>query len=621
MKLSTPRALRGLAVGIIGVALSLGCFLACAEDSKPASGMAVADDFIPGRILWVDQNNPLAADAQGAGSEGTPFKTISGAAQRVKPGDLVRIRTGVYREHVEIKASGLPGNPIRFEAATAAHVVVTGADKLDKKAFSRETPETDSNNIFSAAWLCNLSGTHPNDDYHAMVGRREQVVVDRRLMHQVLERLQLSRGSFYIDYDKKKLYLWHPSNLDLSKGRHDIEASTRPVIWSMSGSYLQTRGIVFRYAANFAQQGAVQVKGDFNLLEDCVVEFANGVGISISGGHDAAIRRCVVRMNGQLGVGGSNADRLLLTGCEVRENGIKGYNGGWEAGADKFCRSKDIVLESSIFADNNGNGIWFDIGNENPVVRNCLVINNRGCGIFYEISYGLRAHDNVIVGNGFDAAPGSWGGDGAISLSSSPGCVIERNLMIGNQEGFQFREQGRTAPRIGASKGTPEEPVWNHDQTIRNNVLAYNAKWQVGGWFDVKDHRHWPLSMQTQFDAKPKSEAPLEDIAKDYLAKDAGRLPQSLCLEKLSIAFKDNLYVRIPGEGLFLWGATWHDHKAYSSLDLVRSELKIEEGGIETPLDFANFRTLDLRVSADSLAIKMGCYPKGGVPGVKLGIK
>ena len=107
-----------------------------------------------------------------------------------------------------------------------------------------------------------------------------------------------------------------------------------------------------------------------------------------------------------------------------------------------------MVLEKSIFADNRGSGIWFDIGNENPTVRNCLIANNEDGGIFYEISYGLHAHDNVIVGNGFDSLAGSWGGNGAIALSSSPGCTIERNLMLGNREGFQFREQYRTTPRI-----------------------------------------------------------------------------------------------------------------------------------------------------------------------------
>jgi len=50
-----------------------------------------------------------------------------------------------------------------------------------------------------------------------------------------------------------------------------------------------------------------------------------------------------------------------------------------------------------------------------------------------------------------------------ISLSSSPGCGIEWNLIVGNGEGFNFREQTRTTPTIEDRVG---RPVWNHDQLI-----------------------------------------------------------------------------------------------------------------------------------------------------------
>jgi len=610
---------KSLAIGAAAAALAAmsvaGCAFASAQNQEAgASAPPVAE-----RVLWVDQANSLSMDSADAGSEAAPFKTISGAAQFVKPGDLVLIRTGVYREHVDIKASGLPDKPIRFEAAPAAHVVVSGADCLEKKAFVREPGDSQANYVFSVDWPYKLGGTHPNDDYHAMVGRREQVVVNSRLMHQVLEKSQLSRGSFYVDYEKRKLYLWHPSNIDLSSKSSAVEISTRPAIWTMAGNYLRTRGLVFRYAANHAQNGSVRIKGSFNSLEDCVVEFSNGAGLSITG-EDVVVKRCIVRGHGQLGVGACGAHRLLMADCEIRENSTKGYNGGWEAGADKFCLCKDLVLERCVFADNNGNGIWFDIGNENPEVRNCLIKNNSGGGIFYEISYGLRAHDNVIVGNGFEASHGSWGADGAINLSSSPGCVIERNLMIGNQNGFQFREQTRTTPRIGAGKGVPEEPVWNHDQVVRNNVMAFNSKWQLGGWFDVKDGRHWPAAMRSAaFQKRSKTEAE-DDIAKDYLAKDSNLQPDALSLEKLNLVFEGNLYGRSPGQGLFLWGVTWRDHKEYSSIESFNSELKLEDRGVEAPLEFADFASLDLRVPEDSPALKMNCYPRGCVPGVKLGV-
>ena len=35
---------------------------------------------------------------------------------------------------------------------------------------------------------------------------------------------------------------------------------------------------------------------------------------------------------------------------------------------------------------------------------------------------------------------------------------------------FAFREQARTTPRIDRPEGASEEPIWNHDEVIRNNL-------------------------------------------------------------------------------------------------------------------------------------------------------
>ncbi len=221
----------------------------------------------------------------------------------------------------------------------------------------------------------------------------------------------------------------------------------RPELLRVEGDHVQIRGIRFRYAANMAQHGAVVLAGRNNRMEDCVVEAMNASGAAFLG-EDAIVRRCVFRDNGQMGFGASRAHRLLFTECLVENNNTKNYDRGWEAGGDKLVLCRDAVLERSRFLRNRGTGVWFDIGNTNCTVRQCLIADNDDAGIFYEISFRLLAHDNVIVGNGFAATAGAWGAQAGISLSSSPGCVIERNLIVGNREGFNFREQNRSTPTI-----------------------------------------------------------------------------------------------------------------------------------------------------------------------------
>lgn len=525
------------------------------------------------------------------------------------------IHAGTYRETVTVAADGTAERPIRFEAAPGERVVITGADEV------REwRKEPGAGEVYSAPWPhrfigWNASGTHPDDDEHRMIGRCEQVFVRGYSLLQVLERGQLGRGTFFVDLDAKRLYACPRDGSDLSKGETLVEASARALIWHSRGANVQVRGVRFRYAANMAQHGATLFEGARGVVEDCTFEATNSVGASFAA-EGLVVRRCTFRDNGQLGFGASRAHGLLFSDNTVSHNNIKGFSRGWEAGGDKLVLCRGAVLERSRFVENRGCGVWFDIGNEACVVRNCLIADNEDAGIFYEISSGLNAHDNVIVGNGFAATPGAWGAGAGIVLSSSPGGRIERNLLIGNREGFNFREQGRTTPTID---DPAERPTWNHDETIRGNVIAWNRDAQVGGWFDVANHRHWPAALQREFaekEGKPAGHADAVGTPSKPLAEaSAGQ-----SLKDLRIAFEGNLYEARPWEALFRWGVPWRMNETYATPEAVAMRLGIEQGSRAAALRFGNAAALDYRVPADSPALQMGCYPRGEVPGVLLGV-
>jgi len=78
-----------------------------------------------GASTWHVSPQPLSsvpADQQ--------FRTIQAAANAVSPGDTVLIHSGVYRETVVVKKNGTQQQPIRFEAAPASNVIVTGLDRI-----------------------------------------------------------------------------------------------------------------------------------------------------------------------------------------------------------------------------------------------------------------------------------------------------------------------------------------------------------------------------------------------------------------------------------------------------------------------------------------------------------
>ena len=527
----------------------------------------------------VAQRNLRASD-DGPGSADQPWKTLAHAAGKVRAGDLVVIRGGVYRERVVVETSGQAGAPIRFEAAPGEQVVLTGADQL--MDWGRKG---DDRPIYSAPWSYRFS-PHPA----TFVGRCEQVMVDAYLLHQALNADQLGPGTFLADTTNKLLFVWDAASRDLN--RTFVESSTRQEILCVAGDYIEICGLRFRFAANQAQHGAVVLAGNHNLMEDCVVEQMNGCGATFQGEH-IVVRRCVFRNNGQMGFGANRAHHLLFTDCLVENNNTKGFDRGWEAGGDKICLTRDAILEQSCFVRNRGPGIWFDIGNEKCVVDHCFISDNEDAGIFCEISFGLDAHDNVIVGNGFAHTAGAWGTQAGICLSSSPECVLQRNLIVGNREGFNFREALRTTRTIDGWRHG--QAVWNHDELVRGNIIVLNCDFQIRGWFDVDDNRHWPANI-ADVNGTRTTAAKAEDLAGAYAATNNEGQPQSLTLEKLRLHFENNVYFASPDQGWFAWGVDWKRHEVYAALSDFQSTLGIDKGSQTFDPHFSNIAQCDFRV-------------------------
>lgn len=177
------------------------------RSSQVLALLMVPASLLQAAIYEVAQRHPQASDAA-PGTTERPWKTIGRAAASVAPGDVVVIRGGVYRERVLVKTSGTAEAPIRFEAAPGEHVLVTGADRLTD--WQRVD---DSRSVYSLAWPhrfipWNRSMTHPDDEYHRLIGRCEQVIVDGLLLRQVLGADQIAPGTFFADVTNQTLVLW-----------------------------------------------------------------------------------------------------------------------------------------------------------------------------------------------------------------------------------------------------------------------------------------------------------------------------------------------------------------------------------------------------------------------------
>jgi len=94
----------------------------------PAQPKPPAPEY-PAPTYWVSTTGDDRNDGRSAA---TAFRTIAKAASVVRPGDVVYIRGGVYREYLTAdkwKTSGQPGKPITIMGAPGETVIIDGSDR------------------------------------------------------------------------------------------------------------------------------------------------------------------------------------------------------------------------------------------------------------------------------------------------------------------------------------------------------------------------------------------------------------------------------------------------------------------------------------------------------------
>jgi parallel beta-helix repeat protein len=542
--------------------------------------LMVLSAFLELSVCGAEYRVSVSGSDSADGTAAAPWRTIQRGVDALKAGDTLRIGAGVYRERIELKTGGTADGSITIAAETGARVVVCGADLL-ADGWTR-LPDGAWEHDWALRFPINGPDdlTHPGDPAHLLTGRAEQVFDAGRLLTQVLKREQLGRGTFFVDLDQKKLVVRLRDDGDPT--RTDIEAGARGQ-WFVAQpgvSHVRVRGIVFRCASNHAQRGAFILGNDAKnwTVEDCTFERANGPGATFTGtGH--VFRRCYFQDNGQLGFGAWACHDTRMEECTIQRNNLKGYSTAWEAGGLKITMSRGFALLRCRAINNRGVGIWYDIGNEKAEVAHCLIADNDEAGIFYEISYGLHAHDNLVINNANlgEKPRGAWAAAG-ITLSSSEDCVIENNTLAGNRDGVSFREQNRTTPRIGGG----EVRVLNRNHTVRRNVIAHSQAFNIAFWMDT-----------TFFGPHPAGHDKNDPVFED---------PKTL-----GFRFEGNVLTPLSGRPNYLYGPLWRErHKTAGTPGEFKAVSGIEDSSLVSQSGFVDETARDFRLRDDSAASKAG---------------
>jgi len=418
----------------------------------------------------VDINHPQASD-ENPGTEEKPFKSISRAVKELKPGDVVLIKAGKYRESVTIQANGTPEKPIVIQAYPGheGKVIVMGSERFT------DWKQLPGNPIWTTEWKYRLESRYPENwmDFGEYAKRCEMVFVDGKPLKQVLARGLLRLDTFFVDEVKGKLIIAVRYGTSLK----NVEVAVRQRGIFVRGSHLRLKGLTVMYVANHHREAAFEVRGTDIVLEGCRAEWNNLDGFRLAG-RRIRMRRCVANHNGRCGISASIHESVLEDNT-TDENSWR-FGPYWHAGGMKIvggAPSGNRII-GHIARNNNGKGIWFDYGCRNNRVERCFLHGNLIAGLEFEACLAENwVVNNIICHTRMDKGSVLEHGTGAgIFLYEARRTHIYHNTLFGNERfGILIAGGQRKIHYTG-------EMAYSAETDIVNNIIAENGVAGIGFW-------------------------------------------------------------------------------------------------------------------------------------------
>lgn len=398
--------------------------------------------------LHVACNHPNASDENNGSSE-QPYKTINAAAVVATAGTRVWIHGGEYRECVHpVRGGESPERMICYEAygdgdaVIKASVEVTqfepsrgwritaGFDKIEDESTCRlwqirlNPEDFKGYNPFCSVNILHdrLFIEYDKTDMTTYLNRRGMVFCDGKPLQQVALYQQLSEReeSYWVEANGQTVHFRLKKDEDPSG--HRIELTSREQCFAPEVpflSYIKVKGLICAHAATGApvpQRGSISCyRGHHWIIENCVVDWSNGVGIDIGNEcwhHElipeqligyTVIRGCEIKNVGVCGIAALFAEHYLVEDNLIEGTGWQRMELSWEAGAMKAHNSIGCLIRRNIFTKTiRADHLWLDCGNENNRITQNLFLDGieQREAVFIECTRdGINMIDNNIFWN------------------------------------------------------------------------------------------------------------------------------------------------------------------------------------------------------------------------------
>ena len=443
-----------------------------------------------------------------------PLRTIQAAANVAKPGDVITIFEGVYRERIDPPRGGKSFlEPIIYQAAPGEHVVIKGSEiasgwELDKGDVWRISYKNEYFGAFNpfaneirSDWFLPLDKEHTTG----------AVYINNRMIAECdsLEDVYQTDGGmrWFAKSDNTGTHIWaNFSGMDPNNERVEINKRRTVIYPSKPGiNFITIRGLHLTQAANpwspptREQIGLIGVNWSKGwVIENNVISHARCAGLTLGKYHDRldglmkysynshyqTVKRVIkrgdwtrenighhlVRNNlifdcEQAGIVGSHGGSFsVIEDNQIYNINMRGWWDGFEQAGIKLHAAVDTIIRNNLI-HHSQRGIWLDWMSQGARVSGNILFDNKKHDFFTEVNHGP-----LLVDNNFFLS------DVSIKDVSQGGAFVH-NLCAGNVQSRTSQGSDRYTQYFLPHSCTfvGEENIRDGDDRFINNILLEHA--------------------------------------------------------------------------------------------------------------------------------------------------
>ncbi len=436
-----------------------------------------------GQIYYVAPDG----ETENKGETANEPTTLETAVEKVKTGDVIILRGGVYRTGNLILNQGITLQPYADE-----HPVLKGSYIA-----------SEWKDLRNGLWITSWPHIFPSQPLSWWRREREgkktplhrfnndMVFIDGKFLQSAGWEGEVDENSFYIDYNSGIVYIGQdPSNRLVEITAFDV--ALHRVTEDVHGKKSDKKGPVIK-GITFTQYAnrAIEIEGTEpeglsdesehgkevvgTVLENCEISYCSRVAAFLRG-DNLVIRHCKISNTSTEGIYIIGSSDVLLEKNIFTRNNIERITGYYPAAVKIFNQCYRVTCNDNLVIDlPYSNGIWYDVGNVDGVFINNWVegvgqidykprkdrLWPSDNGFFFEISKGAVCAGNVFVNC-----------DHGVTVLNSSDVQIYQNTFVNSIACIGRTARGSVPDHFGWHPSTGPDVNERDGHVFVNNLLT-----------------------------------------------------------------------------------------------------------------------------------------------------